>query len=555
MSIVKINDGKIQLSTGLSQETFAKTNLVLSLEEKGTIIDFSKNNEISEFRFSETLADSEKNIYFSGEMAGGTVLSEVLSKMPSKRSGQELKIIESAVKAIDFAIKNEIKLPCVGAGGIVATETKVLFLPEDLFDQCAFNSSTPAEHGKYIYKGLEGKSALIFLRSSIVYQALTGEFPFAEDEITARQTDMFDEKFLPIEYKIKNISENQANSINCGLKMKVVNIFKAGRRDFTNQKNLNALKELIRKSEEFDFGEFCEILKNPIPNENFEHMEKVAKFLKKQNTRVCANRFYRRNKNRIFASIAAVLLVCWMVNGFIKSNGKLATTKGLDSVQTTAVFYTMIHKADVPNLKETISGKKLEDLVLKVTGFYVSGKQREEFDASEATVRPAELLFYKENTRNWMYGISNLKIDGVSFPAESEFKRKFEKPQPISEENGNPLKKGEVVTHTAEYYLLHQEPNRIGIEKITDTVSLTWKGNRWLVTDISGTSKAMPVKTKDFAKDFYGMQENGVSLKETVEILREKYPWLPTQPDMETSAKFMLEKYGSKEAEKYLQNH
>ena len=270
--------------------------------------------------------------------------------------------------------------------------------------------------------------------------------------------------------------------------------------------------------------------------------------------KISVKRFFRRNKTAILALAAFLLFAAWMANGFIKENRQLATSKGLDSTQTAAAMYTFIHRADVPNLQEIAKGKQTKDLIFKVAGFYVTSKQREEQNAADKSVTPGQWLFYNKNSSNWMYGITNLKIDGKKFPAENKFPKRMEKPESLREENGKILKRGDKTAHTAEYYLVHQDANRIYAEKTTEEVELEWNGSRWIVKGGKGKSSPLSVKSRTFSDEYYALLENGNSVKDAVSILKAKYEWLPDESDIKNDAKFLAEKYGSKEAENFLKN-
>ena len=172
--------------------------------------------------------------------------------------------------------------------------------------------------------------------------------------------------------------------------------------------------------------------------------------------KLSAKRFLRRNKNRIFAGIAVIFVLIWFVSGYVEQNSKLVTTKGLTSTQTTAVLYTMMHRADVPNLQEVVTGKETKDLLIKISTMYVGTKQRLETSPDNGTLPPSQWFFYKKEQKNWMFGITNLRIDGVSFAIENHYAIKKDKPAQVHEENGKILKKGDESTHTSEYYFVRQ---------------------------------------------------------------------------------------------------
>lgn len=629
MRIIEIKDGKIWLNSGLNQESFGRTKLSLSIEEKGKIAEFDgKEIRFSDFEFAD-IENKNGSVFFTAELSEGKSFLEILSENDeenkiSEKAGdfetskdaepKEIKkndetkevgkIDENCEKNLDFQKnateklilaltnayeKNENLNVSGGAAGIIFANEKIIFLPPELFEQCAQNCTESSEKNggnfKFVYKGLSPKEQILFFRSVAAYKSLTKKFPFEENDLTKRQVDIGDEKFIPIKLYLPKISEKLADSIDAGLKIKPEEFEKAGKRELKISKDAKKNQKNLNLAENFDIEEFNRELENLQKNQkNKENSEKNknaeisskkfsenadapeisieeknlekkrSAFVKKMSAKIAIKRFFRRNKTAILAIAAFLAFAAWMANGFVKENRQLATSKGLDSTQTAAAMYTFIHKADVPNLQEIAKGKQTKDLIFKVAGFYVTSKQREEQNAADKSVSPGKWLFYNKNSSNWMYGITNLKIDGKNFPAENKYPKRMEKPESLKEENGKILKRGDKAVHTAEYYLVHQDSNRIYAEKTTEEVELEWNGKRWIVKGGKGKSSPISVKSKTFSDEYYGLLEEGKSIKDAVSNLKTKYEWLPDENDIKNDAKFLAEKYGSKEAENFLKN-
>lgn len=580
MRIIEINDGKIWLNSGLNQESFGRTKLSLSIEEKGKIAEFDENGiRFSDFEFAD-IENKNGSVFFTAELSEGKSFLEILNGNICEKNAIE-KLILALTNAYE---KNENLNVSGGAEGIIFANGKIIFLPPELFEQCAQNSAQNCEQDskknsgnfKFVYKGLPPKEQILFFRSVAAYKSLTKKFPFDENDLTKRQVDIGDEKFIPIKLYLPKISEKLASSIDAGLKIKPEEFEKAGKRELKISKDEKKNQKNLSLAEKFDIENFNRELENlqknqknsakneiaEISSENFSEIsfeeknleKKRNAFARKMSAKIAAKRFFRRNKTAILAIAAFLAFAAWMANGFVKENRQLATSKGLDSTQTAAAMYTFIHKADVPNLQEIAKGKQTKDLIFKVAGFYVTSKQREEQNAADKSVTPGQWLFYNKNSSNWMYGITNLKIDGKSFPAENKFPKRMEKPESLKEENGKILKRGDKTVHTAEYYLVHQDANRIYAEKTAEEVELEWNGKRWIVKGGKGKSSPLSVKSKTFSDEYYGLLENGSSVKDAVSNLKAKYEWLPDENDIKTDAEFLAKKYGSTEAENFLKN-
>lgn len=591
---VKIDGGKIWLNSGLETDAFGRTNLALSIEETGIIAEFDEKNDgnvkFSDFKFAQIETDENQKICFTSklsendEIKNAKTFLEILNS-ENLHSDEKKSAVKKLVSVLSSAYKNKTGLTISGAEGIIFANRKIIFLPPALFEQCASNCRDN-ENLKYIYKGLDSQNQILFFRSVAAYKSLTGKLPFEEDDLTKRQTDIADEKFIPLELYLPELDKKLSATIDTGLKIKSERKHSSGRREFSDAKEEKKRKEILALAESFDAEKFDEELqraagllrsarndgKEPLNDDetsrnddetsrnddeaarNGAELEAKRKsFLKKQNAKIAAKRFFRRNRNGILLISGIFIFVLWFAFGFVRENRLLATTKGLSSTQTSALMYSFIHRADVPNLQEVAKGKYTKDLIFKVAGFYVTAKQREEQNAGDKSVAPGEWLFYKQNSSNWMYGITNLKIDKKPFPAESGYPKRKDKPLPIKEEDGKILKRGDKASHSAEYYLVHQDSNRIYAEKISENVNLLWNGSRWIVQSIESENyEQFSVSVKNFSDEYYELFESGKSVKEAAKEMRGKYEWLPDEADMRNDAKTLAEKYGSVEAEKFL---
>ena len=577
MNIVKINSESLTLSSGLSQEAFAKTNFTGLLSEKSLLLHFEKNQfNIEEYYFSGTRADENGITAFEGKKVNGKLLSDILAIPKQERSQNENFSILVFSKAIDFLTKNAdfSENLTVGGGGILIhtnsekQNADILFINSELFEICAQNQKADYGdlQGKFIYKGLDALSSLYFLRAAVAYKAITNHFPFEEADTTKRQEDIFDSNFIPLELWNSEINENLRESIHAALSLRVTDKILAGKRNLTDAKAEAKKQKLLKIAKTFDSEKFFKEIFSCAPlYENDSLSEKRNSFTKKMKKFLAAKRFLRRNKKLLFTIGAVALVVLWFLNGFLEQNSKLITTKGLSSLETTHALYTEIHRADIPNLQEVISGKGTKDLMFKMSGYYVNSKQRLQVSPDNGVLTPEKWFFYKKGTKNWILGLTNLKIDGKSFKIEADFKQKKDKPLPIIEENDNILKKGDECTHSAEYFFIHQAESKIFIEKMSDTVTLRWTGKQWKVIKVDGNSEINSIKSKDFIEEYYALlEENNVTTEEfevkseeskispALKKLREKYDWIPNEADFMEAANFLFSKYGSIEAEKFL---
>lgn len=588
MNIIEITENSLTLSSGLPQNSFAKTDMEKLLGEKNIILHVKNGSVTHDFyAFSGTKTDINDTALFEGAPFSGEFLADILEK-PSYTKSDKISLI-NFTQGIDYLIKNQSTLGeqnnfMAGAKAVIintnadSEESDLLFISGNLFERCASNHRKDYSEliGKYIYKGLDYSQSLCFLRGIVSYRVLTGHFPFENEDTSLRQEDIFDENFIPLSLWNPGFNKKLAESIESSLRAKITQNLMAGKKNLTDVKAENQKKKLLEKAENFDsqiFGNELEKLCDEDFKSNTEYLEgKRNDFTRKMNKYLKVKRFLRRNKNRILAILAVALFAAWGADSIVRQNGKLLTTRGMTSIEATQAYYSMIHRMDVPGLQEVIKGRKTKDLFAKISAYYVSSKQRLQVHPDNGTVTPAKWFFFKKASKNWMFGISKLKIDGQSFAADKKYPVRNERPLPLTEENGRILKDGDEVTHTAEYYLIEQAETKIYIQKITDTVTLRYTGKRWRVVQADGKAKVSDIKAKEFAKEFYELTgktlenddllqpvvnessegEETSKIRPAIEALRLKYDWIPDEGDMVFAAQSLFDDYGSIEAEKFL---
>ena len=118
------------------------------------------------------------------------------------------------------------------------------------------------------------------------------------------------------------------------------------------------------------------------------------------------------------------------------------------------------------------------------------------------------------------------------------------------------LKKGDVSAHAAEYFFITMDASRINVERVSETVTLEWDGSRWIVRSLEpneGKNASSSVRIKEFASEYQSALDSALGdVRAAVSSIREKYPWLPAEGDMESGARSLVESYGSTAAESFL---
>ena len=585
--IVSIYNGKILLSTSLDSDAFGRTQYTREIDEAGFVATVPPDAEncggvsFGQWKFDGTRTDENGIAAFEGTAdENGITLLEIFEK----GSPAEMLAAATAVcSALTAALEQNIAMEAVGAEGIIlfadgadaggadttdgtnATDTarestkplytRVLFLPANLFDRSANNT-----HGQYadfqgyfIRKGLSGRESLLFTRAVIAYRALCAALPYSEPDLSKRQADIFDARFVPSYMQVNGLDAGLASAIDCGLQVSAEEKPLPGERRFVNEKNAERRKKILGVAEKFSLQTFVRELRQQNGEEpvarapelpEAEFIARREAFLKKQQSQVKRRRFTRRNHSRLLVAGLAIALALWAGISFHRENRKLATSRGLTSWETTQELYATIHKSSVPHLQEIAKGKNVKNLRQIVSGFYVTNRSRFAMNQNEDTVSTAEWLFLRNKTRYWQYGLTQLHIDGKSANVFYKYPTRGDNPPQLAAEDGVQLNRGATVQHKAEYYLVNSDGDaRLSVNRVRDTVTLTWKGGRWIVTDIQSRNKQLFVFTKDFSADYQAaLDATGGDVAKSVAIMREKYEWLPTDAELAAGEQSLLER-------------
>ena len=133
-----------------------------------------------------------------------------------------------------------------------------------------------------------------------------------------------------------------------------------------------------------------------------------------------------------------------------------------------------------------------------------------------------------------------MKIDGKLQDMVVNVPKKNDHPVPLTTEKNVTLEDGMTSVHKVNFYRFHTEGdnNDIYIEYHTDTVTLTFVKNRWMLTNIDVKADDIFINTDDFLKEYWdSLKKHNNNVKEALVSLRPKYPWLPTANDIEMEEK------------------
>ena len=544
MTLLTIENGELRLNTNLDEYTFGKTAHDAVLSQEGVLFD-GKN--FRQWTFEEVKSyDAEKNgkaerlVFYCAKNPlsdGARTLAELLEEGGEKALSATL----AACTALTAAAKDGNQIPMVGAGGIMIDGNKVLFAPESLYSYAANTlpaQETLLQHQGYLNETIKGLPALCFERAAIIYHLLTGRLPFTAADSVSRNADIFDRKFLPLEYCINGIDSELASAVNNGLRLNSTAVNVPGKRkkgktsedlhpeaDFPLEKLEEAFRLSQKQAEEGN-------------DKAFE--EKVAAYLKSQTSKINTKRTIKRNSTTIAIIVAALVIVAVVIGNTIKTRGSDYTSIGLTSSQTISAYMNGVNEKDTMLLSDFGDGKSINSFSDTVSRIYVMHKQRLTF-GDNGFGYPANWLFYitddAKYERSGVYGVTNLKIDGKPAEHVAKLYKKNEKPEPLTQEGGITLEKGSTSVHKIEYYMIYTEGEEVDymVDKISATVTLSWKKNRWVITDIEENKKqGLGVDCNKFKADYFSeLKKSGGEVIPAVDALRSKYEWLPEKEAMQ----------------------
>ena len=550
--LITISDGELRLTSNLDEYSFGKTNYDSIVTQEGLLFD-GKNFTSWTFSDVKSFEDpdrKERIVFYCGKNPLSSQ-AKTLAAFYKQDDEESLQAVKAVCQAYQIAAKSKLEFPIMGAGGILVdlskNETKILFLPQGLYKNTVSGLSASdyyEEEGAWINQTIYNLPAICFERAVFVYKLLTGSFPYANIDQIERNADILDQNFLPLEMAIDGIDLQLAKEVNKALKLNsnVVNIpgkKKKGKNSEDLKPNPDFPMELLDQA-----WKLSKEQKAKIKNTDFE--EKAQTYMKRKKSQIRTKRRIRRNTAKIGVGIALAIVLATIISNTIQTNQGQYYTKGLTSTQTIQAFFMGINAKDVTMISNFVKGKTPQNYVDMVSQIYVLSKQRKIYDKDNGFASPENWLLFSTNAEKYdmsgLYGVTQLKIDGTAYPINVKVYKKNQKPEAVTQEGDILLKDKDQSVRKVEYYLLHSEGENFNIvvEKITDIFTLTYKKDRWIITDISSSSESVRVKPLVFKNDYLNqlILTNGDVIK-AVDQLRLSYDWLPGKTELEMEKELM----------------
>lgn len=539
-----IEDGEIKLNSGLDEYMFGKTSYSSILSQPGFIFD---GETFTQWNFTQvkSLEVSDKDslqVFYTGTNPFNSEAKSLLDFYMTNDRDIVFNAAFAVCNALTKAALQNVNVPVCGAGGIIIENKKdnpkVLFLPADLVKYSSNALSVKDKANVYdcwINETLLELPAICFFRGNIAYTMLTGRFPYPAADALERNADILDKKFLPIEMLLPAIAPELASAINKSLVLTSSVVNEPGKKQ--KGTSTQALKP------EADFP--LELLNQsrkivPTKEEQEKIDEQIQNYIKGRDAKITTKRIIRRNTAAIFAIFCAIIALCFIIKSAVKSHGEEYTTQSLNSIQTLQAFFMNVNDKDVAALSNFVKGRSATRYTDAVSQVFVLSKQRQSMTKDNGFAKPENYFLYvtdaHKNMSSGMYGMTNIKIDGNPYELNITVPTINQKLPALLEENGHTLSKNEQTKHKVEYYRLRTEgdDNEIFLDYITDQITLTYNGSRWIITDFDTTEQELELDSTAFKLEYFKtLKENEMDVIKTLNLMRFQYPWLPSEASVQ----------------------
>lgn len=555
MNLIEIDGKKIKLSSGITEEEFARTRFSNLLTDRGVIAHctLAEGDELSaepdiafsDWAFDSIKSEADKNgssiVFYEGTfefMEDDDPAPVTLADIFESNSHECVKAAALISATIKAAVKKKIELPLNGGGILLSIgehKARLIFLPQEVF----FNS-VPATDDKtfsryigfYRIPLLAYSTSILFMQAVLTYRAITGQFPYAKENPEERFADIMDKNFLPIEYAVEGIDKKSAEIINRA----IVQRPSGGTKEWLDlQNNLyQALLTVTSKTKDY------------APQNSEAFKKRAEEYLKSKNAKVETKRKLHKNSAKIIAGLATFSILLLFVFSTIRTNGNQPTTKGLTPAQVTECFFQSINDKDVQLMMEVCKGNKFKPYLTTITNMHVANAASQAYTFSSVNVAPHKWFFFAQDNikeqKTSLFGISNLEINGKASLLDAKASLKKEKPLTVSGDDAG--KQDGYITQDISYYIVETAPEtgNIEVEYTSGTVTLSWMKNRWILTDINVEAEQLPFDSTEFKAEYWHvLKASDGDVVKAAEQLRFRYPWIPSRAVMENEEKALKE--------------
>ena len=527
--MVVSNSDEVLLNMNITGREFAKAKLMQYLNSPGYLVSYLTDGScaFSTWCFTGT-KEMEDTMYMTGSSFEGTTLHSILTD--SAYADKRFDVFEKIRNAVEQSIDKNITLPLSGpCGTIIGSDGSLLFLPQEYIQRSVsalHESDSSSIYGCYFRPGLNHTDSLRFMLTVYTYEIITGRLPFPKKNEEERLEDYMDHNFIPVKYWNTHVSEIFSNllSHNLSISTDIKKVNKKNRPQIHEQiqeiktKALPPLDLTIKQSETLNIHD----------NENESAQDRI-KFTSSLSQKVRIKRFFRKKGTliKIAAAVTAVILTASI--SLINENKDRPTTIGLTPYEVVESFYTSLNMLDVTLASSTTKKSTDDGYKDMISSFYVINKMRSAYDSSSQTLHPAQWLYTNRDFADWMYGITQLKIDSISADAFSKHYKPEVKREPIQEQQGAKT------SLAVSYYLIrHEGDNELVVTECNEVADLEFIKNRWLISGITSNNREQILDADAFNKE-YASFDSTLDVYSKADSLSKKYPWIPSDKEIKTA--------------------
>jgi hypothetical protein len=434
-------DGKqvLGFNTGLNPRSFAQAKMADCITQHGFVIypdgaiESWQPGGVTEYTPSANMPSVNANLQSEGTTEGTMVI------WGSDFPGEELTAIASAegredeaLNAIRFWLKAAavmgnkfgtssfpgpsgafIITTLVVAGEKASPKNRypvgtVFFPPARLLKRTldAAGDEALLDAGRFFHPDLIGDEAVSFSAGVMLYRVFCAASPFKRDNQDELRQDIREGVFIPPNLAKPGLSEELSGIISDAMRA-------------IPKKNEIRSRPTPDQITAFLGPPFSGKVSSWIKSLSDEELSKIraeyTRYDKKSSSTVKARRFLIRYKVAVAVSLAALIVLLFIVRGMVRRQAELPTTKGMTPVEVAQTYYGSLNDLDQTTMEACVSGRTGRDDITMVMNFFVITRMRQGYEMRDSFFSAQRWIDAgKPVTYDTVFGITDLKISVIS---------------------------------------------------------------------------------------------------------------------------------------------
>lgn len=557
ISLLKRNNGKLELDMAMSPRDFAKSRLLPFLEEDGWIV---CGTSLSSWKFTEVIQQGD-SIYVTGSDFPGTSILELLCDKNSSDKNSNtsiISILKEIFRGMELVLQQKPEFQLFGPAQILvekekdSAETRLLFLPPTLFKRAIESRSVQEQSqllGCFCNPQLQDTTAMAFSQGVYLYKALSGQLPFPELEEELRQADYRDKNFMPLEFLVPGLPSQVADAVNNNLQLGTS----------LTAKKKNTLQDTIKDTKAVTpcepvllhsvmVAEEANLLELSQKAESTEFIQRRESYQQQQEKELHRKRFIKKYSTWIKVALAVVAVgIAACISGIKDWRNEFVST-GLSPTQVCGVLYTALDEQNLVMAKAMCTGSETKEFQDRLSNFFIANRMRTGMDPTALAVTPSQWVQYlaQQATQEssspfqqreiWIYGVTNFHLE-IPQLSEKALSQQLPVYPPLRKDKLRLVegKEGEKLQAVATYSLVYSDGlDSLQVEHHRDSLTLEYKKQSWQVVSVEQEFNNEMIERSQIEKDFTQLlkelqqeKEENQLLQETLQdTLLQAYPWL-----------------------------